>query len=56
MFAESVISYSGPKGDGDFEDVSYDGIIEENKMFGGLGQLVDSLYGNDDFLEEQPTG
>lgn len=33
----------------DLEDVSYDGILDNGIMRNGLGQLVDGLYGDDDF-------
>lgn len=34
------------------EDISYDGILEGSQMKGGLGQLVDGLYGDDDYQKQ----
>lgn len=48
MSTESVVSYSAPRGEPDLEDVSYDGVIETTHIHGGLGQLVDGLYGEED--------
>ncbi|XP_046678301.1 LOW QUALITY PROTEIN: discoidin domain-containing receptor 2-like [Homalodisca vitripennis] len=52
---QSVISYTAPKGDSEFEDTSYDGFLDGVIMRGGLGQLVDGLLGSEDFLDE-PSG
>lgn len=63
FFTESVIRYTAPKGDQlvheglqdptmDLEDVSYDGVLDGGIMRGGLGQLVDGLYGDDDFQKQ----
>lgn len=48
------MKYEAPRGeirepDIDLEDISYDGILDGNMMKGGLGQLVDGLYGDDDY-------
>lgn len=32
-----------------FEDLSYDGVIKNTKMLDGLGQMIDSLTGPNDF-------
>ncbi|XP_039287429.1 discoidin domain-containing receptor 2 [Nilaparvata lugens] len=55
---QSVISYTAPEGEteGDLNDLSYDGVRSNGVMRGGLGQLVDSLYGPEDFLQRQPSG
>jgi len=34
------------------EDISYDGTLDGRFMKGGLGQLVDGLYGADDYQKE----
>lgn len=56
-----MIRYTAPKGDArdgqqdpatDLEDVSYDGFLNDEIMRGGLGQLVDGLYGDDDFQKQ----
>lgn len=49
--------YDAPRGeirepDTDLEDVSYDGTLDGNYMRGGLGQLVDGLYGDDDYQKQ----
>lgn len=49
-----MISYTAPRGESQslnkkLEDINYDGIIEERTMRGGLGQLVDGLFGDDLF-------
>ncbi|XP_024084780.1 discoidin domain-containing receptor 2-like [Cimex lectularius] len=49
---QSVVGYSAPRGDSELEDLSYDGFLDNGIMHGGLGQLTDSLYGSDDFLQE----
>lgn len=38
--------------DVNLEDISYDGILEDSQMKGGLGQLVDGLYGDDDYQKQ----
>lgn len=35
--------------DTDLQDTSYDGLQENGVLRDGLGQLVDGLYGEDDF-------
>lgn len=55
--AESIIKYDAPRGeirqpDIDLDDVSYDGILDGNYMKGGLGQLIDGLYGDDDYQKQ----
>lgn len=57
FFAENIIKYNVPRGetrepDIDLEDISYDGILDGNYMKGGLGQLVDGLYGDDDYQKQ----
>lgn len=60
IFTENIIRYTAPKGDSrdeqdpsmDLGDVSYDGILDGDIMRGGLGQLVDGLYGDDDFQKQ----
>lgn len=52
-----MLKYDAPKGelrdpDVNLEDISYDGILEESQMKGGLGQLVDGLYGDDDYQKQ----
>lgn len=52
--SESIVRYDAPRGEVrdpeiDLEDVSYDGGLDGNYMRGGLGQLVDGLYGDDDY-------
>ncbi|XP_066256010.1 discoidin domain-containing receptor 2-like isoform X2 [Euwallacea similis] len=54
---QSVIKYEAPRGeikdpDIDLEDISYDGTLEGRDMRGGLGQLVDGLYGDDDYQNQ----
>ncbi|CAH1395252.1 unnamed protein product, partial [Nezara viridula] len=49
---ESMISYTTSRGDSGLEDDSYDGILDGGLMKGGLGQLVDGLYGPNDFILE----
>ena len=49
--------YNAPRGesrdpDVNLEDISYDGILEGGQMKGGLGQLVDGLYGDDDYQKK----
>ncbi|XP_054273935.1 discoidin domain-containing receptor 2-like isoform X2 [Macrosteles quadrilineatus] len=53
---QSVVSYMAPKGDSEFEDLSYDGYLDGVTMRGGLGQLVDGVLGSEDFLDETSTG
>lgn len=55
--AESVTKYTAPKGeqrdpDVNLEDISYDGIVDSTTMRGGLGQLVDGLYGDNDYQKQ----
>lgn len=50
--AEYMVNYTAPRGDSEMEDLSYDGFLDGGLMRGGLGQLVDGLYGSDDFLQE----
>lgn len=38
--------------DVNLEDISYDGILDDSQMKGGLGQLVDGLYGDDDYQKQ----
>ncbi|RZF40164.1 hypothetical protein LSTR_LSTR015008 [Laodelphax striatellus] len=54
---ESVVSYTAPEGESedDLNDLSYDGKRGNGVMSGGLGQLVDSLYGPEDFRQQQPS-
>lgn len=54
---QSVVKYNAPRGevrdlDIDLEDVSYDGVLEGGLMRDGLGQLVDGLYGDDDYQKQ----
>lgn len=53
LSSESTVRYESPEGEMRDEvnltDVSYDGVIREGYMYGGLGQLVDRMYGHDDF-------
>ncbi|GLV42828.1 Discoidin domain receptor [Carabus blaptoides fortunei] len=60
-WGQSIVRYIAPKGDArdglqdpatDLEDVSYDGFLDGGIMRGGLGQLVDGLYGDDDFQKQ----
>ncbi|XP_046642045.1 discoidin domain-containing receptor 2-like [Daphnia pulicaria] len=48
-FEEGVVSYSGPQGDvfrnSDLIDETYDGIVENGFLKGGLGQLLDGRVG-----------
>lgn len=49
-----MIGYTAPRGESQglnrkLEDLSYDGIVEGGMMRGGLGQLVDGLFGEDVF-------
>ncbi|XP_025833033.1 discoidin domain-containing receptor 2-like [Agrilus planipennis] len=61
---QSIVKYDAPRGeirdlDVDLTDVSYDGILYENLMRNGLGQLVDGLFGDDDYqkqLEGEKSG
>lgn len=55
--AENIIQYDAPRGEirepeVDLEDISYDGVLDRNMMRGGLGQLVDGLYGDDDYQKQ----
>lgn len=49
-----MVSYTAPRGDSEFEDISYDGVLDGVIMRGGLGQLVDGDLGAEDFLDEPP--
>ncbi|XP_018576319.1 epithelial discoidin domain-containing receptor 1-like, partial [Anoplophora glabripennis] len=54
---QNIIKYEAPRGevrepDIDLEDISYDGILDGSLMKGGLGQLVDGLYGDDDYQKQ----
>ncbi|XP_021918994.1 discoidin domain-containing receptor 2-like [Zootermopsis nevadensis] len=53
---QSIVSYSAPRGDVDsaLEDLSYDGILDGRQMHGGLGQLVDGLFGDDHLQDDTP--
>lgn len=50
------MKYDAPRGetreDVNLEDISYDGILEDSQMKGGLGQLIDGLYGDDDYQKQ----
>lgn len=37
-----------------FEDLSYDGVLRDGKLQGGLGQMTDSLAGPNDFELPDP--
>lgn len=57
FFAENILKYEAPRGeirepDVDLEDISYDGILDGSMMKGGLGQLIDGLYGDDDYQKQ----
>jgi hypothetical protein len=54
--AESIVSYSAPRGEvgSPLEDLSYDGVLDGSHMRGGLGQLVDGLYGDDHIQDHTP--
>lgn len=56
------MAYSAPRG-GDmqamtggakFEDLAYDGVMRDGKLFDGLGQMTDSLLGPNDFELPDP--
>lgn len=54
---ENIVKYDAPVGEmrhpvANLEDISYDGVLEDSQMKGGLGQLVDGLYGDDDFQKQ----
>ncbi|XP_074028100.1 discoidin domain-containing receptor 2 isoform X2 [Leptinotarsa decemlineata] len=54
---QNVVKYEAPRGevrepDIDLEDISYDGTLSGRMMRGGLGQLVDGLYGDDDYQKQ----
>jgi hypothetical protein len=55
--SESIVTYSAPRGEAEssLEDLSYDGILDGSHMRGGLGQLVDGLFG-DDHIEDHTPG
>lgn len=42
--------------DKELEDLSYDGVVEGGEMRGGLGQLVDGLFGDDVFNPDDEDG
>ena len=50
------MSYTAPRGQAEstLEDLSYDGVLDGNSMRGGLGQLVDGLYGDDHIQNHTP--
>lgn len=57
FFVENVVKYSAPRGgmrdpEVDLQDISYDGILDGGQMRDGLGQLVDGLYGDDDYQKQ----
>lgn len=60
---EAIVAYSAPVGGhmptmtngARFEDLSYDGQIDEKLLTDGLGQLTDSLYGPNDFEIADPA-
>lgn len=52
-----MLRYEAPRGeirepDIDLEDISYDGLLDGRDMKGGLGQLVDGLYGDNDYQKQ----
>lgn len=54
LFLEHLVSYSIPKGvqrglEVDLSDKSYDGRQVDDRLIGGLGQLVDGQRGTDNF-------
>ncbi|XP_022902114.1 discoidin domain-containing receptor 2-like [Onthophagus taurus] len=54
---QHIVQYDAPRGNEqnakvDLDDISYDGILDGNYMRGGLGQLVDGLYGGDDYQKQ----
>lgn len=60
-FAESLLRYTAPRSPdigpsgASIQDSSYDGPASSqraNFVTGGLGQLTDGLFGDDDFLDE----
>ncbi|XP_060809690.1 epithelial discoidin domain-containing receptor 1-like [Amyelois transitella] len=60
---QALVAYSAPKG-GDmqamtggarFEDLSFDGVLRDGKLFDGLGQITDSLTGPNDFELPDPS-
>ncbi|XP_069672513.1 discoidin domain-containing receptor 2-like isoform X2 [Periplaneta americana] len=53
---QSIVSYSAARGEAEsaLEDLSYDGILDGNLMRGGLGQLVDGLYGDEHMEDSMP--
>jgi hypothetical protein len=50
------VSYSAPRGEMGslLDDLSYDGVLDGSHMRGGLGQLVDGLYGDDHVQDHTP--
>lgn len=56
--AESIVTYSAPRGEANsaLEDLSYDGSLDGGYMRGGLGQLVDGIFGDDHIQEPSPGG
>lgn len=56
-FSEKIVDYDAPVGgigepEGKLTDLSYDGSTENNFMKGGLGQLIDGVYGENGFDPE----
>ncbi|KAK9873618.1 hypothetical protein WA026_023297 [Henosepilachna vigintioctopunctata] len=54
---QSIVRYSAPKGEIrdeniNLEDISFDGIYEGAYVKNGLGQLIDGLYGDDDYQKQ----
>lgn len=52
--SENIVRYSMPQGvmrgdETNLLDTSYDGILDRGYLRDGLGQLVDGLYGEDDY-------
>lgn len=57
FFLEGLSQYSIPKGvqrgiEVDLSDKTYDGVEEEGRLIGGLGQLVDGQRGPDNFRSD----
>lgn len=59
---EALVAYSAPRG-GDmqsmtagakFEDLPYDGVLRDGRLFDGLGQMTDSFLGPNDFELPDP--
>lgn len=54
LFSDGLLSYSIPKGvqrglEIDLSDQTYDGHDENDRLVGGLGQLIDGQRGTDNF-------